>query len=510
MSKTFYITTSIPYLNSKAHIGHVLEFVQADALARHKRTSGKETFFLTGTDEHGAKIARAAESAGLEPRAFVDSLADSFKQVLGLINTSNDDFIRTTDQRKHWPSVIKIWKELESGGDLYKKLYKGLYCIGHEAFVTDKDLENGICRDHKAKPEVIEEENWFFRLSKYSNQIESKIKNDELKIIPETRKNEILALLKDGLEDVSFSRPSKDLSWGIPVPGDKTQTIYVWADALTNYISALGYADDSEKFKKFWPADVHLIGKDILRFHAAIWPGMLLSAGLLLPKSILVHGFITVDGEKMSKTVGNIVDPIELVKKYGTDAVRYYLLSEIPSGEDGDFSIQKFENRYNGNLANGLGNYAARVLTLAHNAKTTKDYAKPTNREVEEATEKAKEAVGKKIDEFKLHEALAAIWELISFGDKYINENKPWAKSVKDGRSKEPSSRAIGPNDPGTRSGEAVIYNALYILENVAELLRPFLPETAQKILDAIEHKSNATILAKKITSLFPRLQQKR
>lgn len=475
MNSKFYITTSIPYLNSKAHIGHVLEFIQADVIARYQRLTGSDVFFLTGTDEHGSKIVRAAEAVNKEPQQFVDEIAKNFKLTLASFNISNNDFIRTSDRQRHWPAVQKIWKKLDESGDLYRAKYKGLYCVGHEAFMKPSELVDGTCPLHKQKPEVIEEENWFFRLSKYSKEIEERIKNDELRIVPETRKNEILSLLKEGLEDVSFSRPSKDLKWGIPVPDDEAQTIYVWADALTNYMD------------NTWPADAHLIGKDILRFHAAIWPGMLLSACFELPKSILVHGFITVGGEKMSKTVGNIIDPVELVKKYGTDPVRYYMLSEIPSHEDGDFSIEKFEARYNGNLANGLGNYAARVLALAHNANSANLYANTANEEIKQRIEETQKIVDAKIKDFKLHEALAAIWELISFGDKYINENKPWAKSL------------------SANSKSQIVGNTLYILENVAKLLKPFLPETAEKILGAIQH-SGENIEVNKLPPLFPRL----
>ncbi len=475
MRSKYFITTAIDYANAKPHIGHALEKIQADVLARYHRELGDEVFFQTGTDEHGVKIFRAAKAAGEEPLKFVDETSEYFKNLKSVLDLSWDEFVRTTDKEKHWPKVFEIWKKIGEAGDLYKKSYRGLYCVGHEAFVTEKDLVNGICRDHKSKPEVIEEENWFFRLSKYSKEIEERIKNDELRIVPETRKNEILSLLKEGLEDVSFSRPSKDLKWGIPVPDDEAQTIYVWADALTNYMD------------NTWPADAHLIGKDILRFHAAIWPGMLLSACFELPKSILVHGFITVGGEKMSKTVGNIIDPVELVKKYGTDPVRYYMLSEIPSHEDGDFSIEKFEARYNGNLANGLGNYAARVLALAHNANSANLYANTANEEIKQRIEETQKIVDAKIKDFKLHEALAAIWELISFGDKYINENKPWAKSL------------------SANSKSQIVGNTLYILENVAKLLKPFLPETAEKILGAIQH-SGENIEVNKLPPLFPRL----
>jgi len=271
MKNKFYITTSIAYTNSPPHIGFALELIQADVLARYQRSLGKETFFLTGTDEHGVKIARAAEEAVEEPRKFCDKISSKFKDLTKVLNISNDDFIRTTDKKRHWPAVEKIWLKLKANNDLYKKKYKGLYCSGCEAFITQKDLTRGKCVIHQKKPEIIEEENYFFRLSKYSKAIESAIKKDELKIIPQARKNEVLSFIKQGLEDVSFSRPRKDLKWGIPVPGDASQTIYVWADALSNYISALGYDKNDHRFKKFWPADIHCIGKDILRLKNMVW-----------------------------------------------------------------------------------------------------------------------------------------------------------------------------------------------------------------------------------------------
>ncbi|MEK7640773.1 MAG: methionine--tRNA ligase, partial [Patescibacteria group bacterium] len=278
MSKTFYITTSIPYVNGAPHLGNVLDSVYADVLARYHRQKGDDVRFLTGSDEHGTKIQRSAEAAGLTPREFVDKNSAKFKELREVLNLSWDDFIRTSDRERHWPGAQKLWQSLEKSGDLYKKSYKGLYCVGHEAFITDKDLMiGGICQDHQTKPELIEEENWFFKLSKYGKEIGERIKKKELRIVPESRGHEILSVLEDGLRDVSFSRPSKNLSWGVPVPGDDSQTMYVWAEALVNYISALGYGSaDESKFQKYWANGdeiVQVIGKDILRFHAAIWPG---------------------------------------------------------------------------------------------------------------------------------------------------------------------------------------------------------------------------------------------
>ncbi|TSC82743.1 MAG: methionyl-tRNA synthetase [Parcubacteria group bacterium Gr01-1014_20] len=482
--KKYYITTAIDYANAPPHVGHALEKVQADVLARYHRAKGFETFYLTGTDEHGVKVFRKAQEAGKEPQVFTDEIVESFKALKGALNLSWDDFIRTSDKERHWPGVELIWKKLVEAGDIYKKNYKGLYCVGCEKFITEKDLVDGKCRDHQREPEVVEEENYFFRLSKYSKEIELRIRNNELRIIPEGRANEILALISEGLEDVSFSRPSKDLPWGVPVPGDPSQTMYVWCDALTNYISALGYGRN-EDWKKWWPADAQLIGKDILRFHAAIWPGMLLSAGLPLPKHILVHGFLTIEGAKMSKSVGNVIDPIELVKKYGTDALRYYFLKEVPSHEDGDFSVANLERVYNGELANGLGNFSARVLGLASKfGKFEVEFSK-VETSVKEKIEAARNLLDKKIHEFKLHEAIGAINELISFGDKYVNDHEVWKEA---------------------ESKKKEILNLVVILDNVAGLLKPFLPETAGKISQSIVWIDDKNLEVKKGAVLFPRL----
>ena len=513
-SEKFYITTSIAYVNAAPHIGFALEAVQADALARWHKQKEEDVFFLTGTDEHGAKIARAAEAAGKTPRELVDENSEKFKALKEALNLSWDNFIRTSDQKIHWPVAQELWKRIAEAGDLYKKTYKGLYCVGHEAFVTQKDLvaetptpegrgsdpdaDSGsgrrrrsvggalACRDHKKAPELIEEENWFFKLSKYTKDIELRIRNNELRIVPETRKNEVLGLLKENPEDVSFSRPSKDLTWGVPVPGDETQTMYVWVDALTNYFSGYGGIKNWEKH----PADIHVVGKDILRFHAVIWPAMLLAAKLPLPKTIFVHGHILSDGQKMSKSLGNVVDPFELVKKYGTDAVRYFLLREIPSSEDGDFSYEKFTQRYNADLANGLGNFAARVLTLAERDTNIQIRTNDTNNietEVELKINETKKSAGQKLEEFKLNEALAAVWELIQFGDRYVNEKKPWDKSVSEENKK------------------TAIFNAVVILKNVGELLQPFLPDTAEKITKSIIWEEGI-LKIKKSEVLFPRL----
>lgn len=520
MANKFYITTAIDYVNAKPHIGHALEKVQADVLARYHRVKGDEVFFLTGTDEHGLKILRAAEAAGQNVQAFVNENAESFRQLKNILNLSWDDFIRTSDQTRHWPGVRQLWHKLLTSGDLYKKKYQGLYCVGCEAFKTERDLVEGKCPEHQKEPEKIEQENWFFQLSKYQKEIASKIKSGELKIIPETRQNEILSFIASGLEDVSFSRPKKDLPWGIPVPNDDEQVMYVWCDALANYITAIGYAEatsdksfdhelrtewrQATSFERLWPADLHVIGKDILRFHAAIWPGMLLSAGLALPQAIFVHGFISVEGKKMSKTLGNIVDPAVLVKKYGVDPVRYYLLREISSYDDGDYSLRKFEDRYTADLSNGLGNLVARVTTLGEKISPLKfDFAADIDLEIKKACSDFYQAYELALENIKLHEALAAIWSLISLADRYINSHKPW--EIKDIASNATSAEQFG----------KILANAGYVLGVVLNLVEPFLPETGEKIrkqiwfshsAEASRDKTDSSINFKKGDNLFPRL----
>ena len=314
----FYLTTAISYVNAPPHIGHALEFIQADALARYHRMTGDDTFYLTGTDEHGVKIFDTAAERGITAQELVDENAEKFKALEGILDLSYDDFIRTSSAM-HKSACQKIWMKMFEAGDIYKDTYKGKYCVGCEGYKADKDLdENGNCPNHNKPPEILEEENYFFRLSKYSDKIKAAIESGELKVLPETRKNEMLNIIGDeGLHDVSFSRPKKLLPWGVDVPNDPDQVMYVWCDALSNYITAIGYEEETEQFKKYWPCDAHIIGKDILRFHAGIWIGMLMSAELPIPKGVYVHGFITSDGRKMGKSLGNVVDPLEYVDKYG-------------------------------------------------------------------------------------------------------------------------------------------------------------------------------------------------
>ncbi len=486
--QTFYVTTSIMYANAEPHIGFALELIQADVLARYHRMLGEDVYFLTGTDEHGMTVARAAEKQSKEPQKLTDEIAGRVEKLAKLLDVSNDDFIRTTDRQRHWPAVEKLWRTLQERGDLYKKKYEGLYCVGHESFIKKSELQDGLCPLHRTAPEKIEEENWFFALTKYKDEVRHKIESGELRIVPETRKQEILNLLDDA-EDISFSRSTHALTWGIPVPDDPGQTIYVWADALTNYISALGYGTDEAKMK-YWPADVHLIGKDIFRFHAMIWPAMLLSAGVPLPKAIYVHGFITIDGQKMSKTVGNIIDPFKVAEKYGSEVVRYFLLREIPSGDDGDFSYKNLEARYNADLANGLGNLVQRVATLIENNldgelifNQAVNY-KPKTEGYETA-----------LEQFRLHDAMGEIWGKIAEANQYVDDRKPWAEEKPD-------------------QFLVTMTTLVVMIHHITRLLQPFMPETSKKIAsifgDDLKNKDipdSYKFIIRKGEPLFPRLQ---
>lgn len=461
----FYITTAISYVNAPPHLGHALEFILTDAIARYKRMMGIDTYFLTGTDEHGVKIYNTAKKLGKDTKALVDENAAYFRALKELLNLSYDDFIQTSDRLRHWPACQKLWKRLQEKGDIYEKEYEGLYCEGCELFMKETELLDGNCPIHKRPPVPLKEKNYFFRLSKYSETIVDLIQKGTLKLLPENRQTEFLNVAKEGLLDVSFSRPRDVLPWGVDVPGDDSQVMYVWCDALTNYISALGYAVDADLFKHYWPANVHVIGKDIVRFHAGIWIGMLLSAGVELPKSILIHGFITHNGDKMSKTLGNVVDPVAVVGKYGTDALRYYLLREIPTGRDGDFNDRLFVDRYNADLANNLGNLVNRVHTLVKRNGIESFgfdlYFEPFKKKVDETWQK----YTNDMNGYNLHEAIFHVWRLIDFANKMMETEKPWSLLT---------------SDP--EKGRAVLCNLLELLRHVSILISPFTPETSRKI----------------------------
>lgn len=484
--KPMFVSTSIAYLNGDPHLGFAMESIEADVISRWNKVLNVDTFFSTGTDEHGEKIHKTAESLKTSPKDLCDKNVVKFKSLAKNLDIDYSDFIRTSDQNKHWKTVQLIWKKLLDSGDIYKKKYTGLYCYGCEAFLTSKDLdEEGKCPIHKRKPDEISEENYFFRLSKYSSQIEELISSNNLEIIPSFRKNEILNLIKDGLHDVSFSRPASKLPWGIPVPNDETQTMYVWCDALSNYISVLDYYLESDLYHKYWlrAEIIHVIGKDILRFHAAIWIGMLLSIKEKIPDKILVHGFLTSEGEKMSKSTGNIVDPFEIIEKYGSDALRYFLIREVPIGQDADFSKDRFESVYQSHLANGLGNLVSRVISLANKNNVSIDSVMGASEDIIDFLYYRLDITKIKMDKLHLHEAIASAMDVVDYCDKRINDVQPW-KLI----------------DTDPEKCKDFVYDMLRCIEWLSVYLSPFLPKTAKKI-EFILKSSKPEIL-------FPRLEK--
>lgn len=476
MKNKFYLTAAIPYVNARPHIGHILEFVQGDVLARYNRKKGNDTFYITGGDENSLKNVRAAEEEGVSVAELCERNSEYFKKIAADFNISLDNFQRSS-LPNHIASSQDLWRRCAENGDIYKKRYEGLYCVGCESFYTPDELNNGECLEHPGKKlELVEEENYFFKLSNYTAQLKKIVESDEYKICPESKKNETLGFIEKGLEDFSISRSNERAhGWGVSVPEDDSQKMYVWFDALNVYRSAA---------PEMWPADVHLIGKGILRFHSIYWPAILLSAKLPLPKKLLVHGYITVDGQKMSKSIGNVIDPASLIPKYGVDAVRYHLLKEIPSFGDGDFSEAKLQSTYNSDLANGLGNYASRVLTLGSREELLK--AVELDTDVAEKIKTVKAEVDEKIEAFRLNEALFSIWSLLSFGDEYVNKKEVWKIA-----------------DATERN--AALYNLAKILDEVSGLIDIFLPETSAKIKQYIEILPDGYKLTKP-SPLFPRL----
>jgi len=471
----FYVTTPIYYVNDKPHIGSAYPTIAADVLARFYRLRGVPTHFLTGTAEHGTKIQQSAAKAGQEVEKFADEMSARFSLAWDILDIAPDDFIRTTEKR-HAHAVLKFFEKLQASGKIYEGEYEGLYCVGHEAFLSKDDLDPaGKCPDHGTKPELVKEKNWFFRLSAYADLLKEKITSGELAITPASRKNEILSFINQGLEDITISR--QHVKWALPLPWDKSQTIYVWLDELFNYCSALGYPD-GEKFKQFWPADLHIAGKDIIKFHCIIWPALLEAGGLPWPKKIFAHGFFTMDGQKISKTLGNVIDPVELAQKYGQDAVRYFLLREIPFGQDGDFSVKKLAARYEGDLANGLGNLFSRLTTLI---ATKLDGNLP---DVVKNPRNLSD-IDKLVADLKFHEALSRIWEEIAWANKYIDETKLWEQAEKNPQ----------------LFGE-VISSLAALLGDIAMNLAPFMPDSAEKIRSALAADKIA-----KAEPLFPRLK---
>ena len=465
--KSFYITTTLPYVNADPHIGFALEILQADTIARWKRLSGNDVFFSTGTDEHGQKILEAAEKDGKDVQEYVDYYASRFEELKKALNLSYNSFVRTTDE-KHIKAAEEIWKRCKDKGDIYEKEFEGLYCVGCERFLSQRDIADGKCVIHQTKPQLLKEKNWFFKFSNYEEELLKYLENPD-SIAPDWRREEAISFVKEGLEDFSISRDKSRLSWGIPVPGDDSQVMYVWFDALTSYISTLGWPDEEGDFEKFW-VDGHTLqmaGKDQVRFQSLMWQAMLMSADIKNTDTVFYHGFINSGGQKMSKSLGNVISPYELVEKYGTDATRYLLLRHVHSTEDTDVTWEKLDEWYNAGMANGLGNLVSRILTLS-----------------EKYLEKCPE-IPEKSDfadyfgfykKFDINQAVDYVWNKIGELDKEIQEKKPWES-----------------RDHGVISGLVV---KLYV---IARMLNPIMPETNEKLKKLIREN-------KKPDNLFPRL----
>lgn len=477
MSESFYVTTPIYYVNDVPHIGHAYTTLACDVLARYKRSRGYDVFFLTGTDEHGQKVERAAQAQGETPLELADRVVKRFQSLWDKLEISHDDFIRTSQER-HLKGVHDLFRKIEAKGDIYLGEYEDWYCTPCETFWTETNLIDGTCPDCGRPTDKLKESSYFFRMSKYQEKLARHIEENPDFIQPRSRRNEILSFVREGLRDLSISRTT--FSWGIPVPGDEKHVIYVWFDALTNYITALGYPDDPDgNFAKFWPADAHVIGKDILRFHTVYWPTFLMAAGLPLPKKIFAHGWWTVEGQKMSKSLRNVVEPNMLVEKYGVDAIRYFLLREVPFGLDGDFSHSALINRINSDLANDLGNLLSRSTAML--GKYFQGVL-PAPAEENEIDEKftlrfklAFNAFDAQMDDLAFNKALQSVWELISAANKYIDETAPWILA-KD----ESQQERLG----------TIMYNLIEGLRVIALLITPFMPHSGKSILKTLAVES--------------------
>lgn len=477
-----YVTTAIPYVNGAPHIGHALDYLLADIWTRYQKQNGSEVRYQVGTDEHGNKIAAKAASLNMTPKEFTDKMYVNFENLMKKVGASYTDFIRTTDPH-HEGAIQYIWQQLTPY--IYKGKYDGWYCIGCEAFVSDKEAaeNNGICPDHNQPYQRLSEENYYLKTSTFSDQIKAAINDGTMQIVPEFRKKEFLELIKDGLQDVSISRPRKNLSWGVAVPGDDTQVMYVWLDALANYITVLGYPD-KDGWQEYWPPTLQVIGKDIMRFHAGIWPAMLLGLGLQLPQKLLVHGFVNVGGVKQSKSLGNGVDPNEVIDGYGVDAFRYFFSRHVPTLEDGDFTWEKFENAYNNELGNDLGNLIQRVASML-----TK-YQAGVIGEAPQA-EHDMSAYHQAMQTLEFNKAIDEVWNMVRSLNQYIDSVKPWEVA-----------KGIGKDPEAEPHLSEILAHCAGALIQIGDLLVPFLPNTAAAIHQIFE----SGVVRMPETVLFPKI----
>jgi methionyl-tRNA synthetase len=477
----FFISTSIPYVNARPHVGHALEFVLTDVYARYARQQQRDVFFLSGSDENSLKNVQAAEALGIPTQELVDRYVGAFQDLCARLDISNDDFIRTSVDPRHIEGARLLWEAMVAAGDVYSKTYTGLYCVGCEQFYTPAELIDGRCPEHGTVPDEVAEENAFFRLSRYAAPLHEAIASERLQVVPRERKNEVLRFIEAGLEDFSISRSrERARGWGIAVPDDPGQVMYVWVDALANYITALDYAGGGAQFDRYWlhaPERVHVIGKGILRFHAVYWPAMLLSAGLPLPTHVVVHGYLTIGGQKISKSLGNVIDPVEVIDRFGTDALRYYLLRDFSPFGDGDFTTEKLAVRYRADLANDLGNllnrtvsmiarYRDGLIPLARTGTTLED-------EINEALNAVTDRVEAAMAAWDPQAALIALWEVVTRANGYVENTAPWAlaRAERDG------------TDGATKQRlDTVLATLATTLARIAWLLEPFLPDTTARI----------------------------
>ena len=495
MSK-FYVTTAIVYPNAAPHLGFIYELVGTDALARYHRLVGDETFFLTGTDEHSQNVRRRAQEEGVSTAEFTSRMAQLYRDVEARFGISYDRFIRTEDA-DHVRGVQAFITKMQARGDIYKGAYEGWYCVSCEAFKGEADLKDGYCLIHPTlKAQWLTEENYFFKLSSYQDRLQQHIDKHPDFIQPQTRRNEVLGWLKTGLQDFSISRST--IKWGIPLPGDDKHVVYVWGDALVNYVTGVGYGTDEAMFKRWWPADLHVIGKDITRFHCLYWPAMLMSAGVAVPKRVYAHGFLTVRGEKMSKSVGNYIDPFEAVDRFGAEAVRYLLLRELPFDRDGDISWETMTDRFNADLANDLGNFVYRTLSMLQryfDGKVPAPDADATalDKQLRTAFERAVRGQDKHLKALDFTAGLELIWEAINRGNKYIEESAPWV---------------LAKQSDQRKRLQTVLYNLVEAIRLTAYLVSPFLPETAGKIAAQVKADLNTPwATAREWGRLAPRTQ---
>ncbi|MFD5886522.1 methionine--tRNA ligase [Streptomyces sp. NPDC060334] len=496
-----YITTTIPYVNARPHLGFALELVQADVLARRRRQAGDQVRFLTGTDDNSLKNVLAAEAEGIEVQALVDRNAAAFEGLREPLALSFDDFIRTSSDPRHRSGVERLWQRCAASGDLYRKHYEGLYCVGCEQFYTADDLVEGRCPEHGTEPRLVAEENWFFRLSRYTDVLLELISGNRLRIEPASRRNEVLALIAGGLHDFSVSRSqSRARGWGIPVPGDPDQVVYVWWDALGNYVTSLGYGTSDAAFDQWWTQGgkrIHLAGKGVLRFHAVYWPAMLLSAGLPVPTDILVHDYLTVDGRKISKSSGTTVDPAALVADVGTDAVRWWLLRDVPRVGDADFTVDRLVTRANSDLAGGLGNLVNRVVTMIHryrDGRLPASGSTPVGAErLAQACADAPREIDAALDAFDFRRAATAVWTIVDEANRCIESTRPW----------EPAKIEKGGEHINGERLDGVLAALLHACLFLAEQLTPFLPGAAARITEQCTPVDGILAPA---TPLFPRI----